>query len=85
VDLLGGRAVKEDHLPEAVLEVDIFADGQLVETAKLSTNWVVRRHEVTWNYDLPEGKHNIILKARNIPEGYRIEAGDLLVYSSSVI
>jgi hypothetical protein len=81
--VVGGRAAKESNLPEAVLEVDVFADGELIETAKLPTQWLVRRHEVTWKYDLPEGKHTITLKAKNIPEGYRIEAGDLLVYSTT--
>jgi len=81
--VVGGRAAKENQLPEAVLELDVFVDGQLFETAKLPTQWLVRRHEVTWKYDLPEGKHTIILKARNIPEGYRVETGDLLVYSTN--
>jgi hypothetical protein len=81
--VVGGRAAKENQLPDAVLELDVYANGELVETAKLPTQWLVRRHEVTWKYDLPEGKHTITLKARNIPEGYRIEAGDLLVYSTN--
>ncbi|MFW5756745.1 MAG: hypothetical protein ACOCWK_09085, partial [Tangfeifania sp.] len=81
--VLGGRAAKEFNLPEAVLELDVFADGELLETAKLPTQWLVRRHEVTWKYDLPEGKHSITLKVRNIPDGYRIETGDLLVYSTN--
>jgi hypothetical protein len=81
--VVGGRAAKEGSLPEAVLELDVFADGQLLETAKLPTQWLVRRHEISWKYDLPEGKHTVTLKARNIPDGYRIEAGDLLVYSTN--
>ena len=79
--VVGGRAAKENQLSDAVLELDILVDGELFETAKLPTQWLVRRHEVTWKYDLPEGKHTITLKARNIPDGYRVEAGDLLVYS----
>jgi hypothetical protein len=78
-----GRAVKEALLPDAVLEVDIFADDRLVETVKMPTQSLIRRLEVAWKYDLPEGKHTISLKARNIPEGYRVDAGDLLVYSTS--
>jgi hypothetical protein len=81
--VVGGRAAKEGNLPEAVLELDVFADGELIETAKLPTQWLVRRHEITWKYDLPEGKHSITLKAKNIQEGYRIETGDLLVYSTT--
>jgi hypothetical protein len=81
--VVGGRAAKDSNLPDVVLEIDVFANGQLIETAKLPVQSLVRRHEITWNYDLPEGKHTIELKARNVPKGYRIEAGDLLVYSSS--
>ncbi len=80
--VLGGRAVKDGHLPDTILEVDVFADGQLLETVKLPTKWLVRRHEITWDYDLPEGSHTIQLKARNIPEGYRVDTGDLIVYST---
>ena len=81
--VVGGRAAKDGNLPEAVLEVDVFADGRLLETAKLPTLSRIRRNEVTWNYDLPEGKHTITLKTRNIPDGYRVETGDLLVYSTN--
>ncbi|MEE4287620.1 MAG: ADP-ribosylglycohydrolase family protein, partial [Mariniphaga sp.] len=62
---------------------DVFIGGELLESTKLPTQWLVRRHEITWNYDLPEGKHTLTLKAKNIPEGYRIETGDLLVYSTN--
>jgi hypothetical protein len=81
--VVGGRAAKDGSLPEAVLEVDVFIGGELLESTKLPTQWLVRRHEITWNYDLPEGKHTLTLKAKNIPEGYRIETGDLLVYSTN--
>ncbi len=79
--VLGGRAVKEGNIADTVLEVDVFADGEFIETAKLPTSFISRRHEITWNYDFPEGKHSITLKARNIPKGYRVDLGDLLVYS----
>jgi hypothetical protein len=78
-----GRATKEANLPDASLELDVFADDKLVETVKMPTAFRERRHEVTWKYDLPEGNHTIRLKAKKIPPGYRIEANDILVYSSS--
>jgi hypothetical protein len=79
--VIGGRAVKEVHLPESVLELDILVDGELIETAKLPTKSLVRRHDITWIYDLSESEHTITIKARNIPEGYRVEMSDLLIYS----
>jgi hypothetical protein len=80
--VISGRAVKERDVPDAVLEVDVYVNGQLMENAKLPTHSLVRRNEVTWNYDLPEGQNSVTLKAQNIPEGYRIEAYDLLIYST---
>ncbi len=80
--VLEGRAVKERNLPDAVVEVEVFVNGTLLEIAKLPTNSRVRRHDVTWNYELEEGKHTILLKAHNIPKGYRIDTGDILIYST---
>ncbi len=81
--VLGGRAAKENHLPDVMLEVDVLVDGQLIETAKLPTQGLIRRNEVAWNYDLPEGMHQITIKAKNIPDGYWVNTGDLLVYSTN--
>lgn len=77
-----GSAQRDGQQPDAVLEVDVFADGQLLETVKMPTSSLVRRHDVAWQYQLSETDHTIILKARNIPEGYRIYAGDAVVYSA---
>lgn len=81
--VISGGAAKEINLPDAVLQVEVFVDGQLIETAKLPTQTLVSRYkDVTWSYDLPEGKHTIIIRALDILEGYRIDAGSLLVYST---
>jgi len=80
--VITGQAAKEDQLPDTTLEVDVFADGQLLETVKMPTNWRIRRLDVAWSCDLPEGAHTITLKARYIPEGYRIETNDVLLYST---
>jgi hypothetical protein len=80
--VVGGRAAKEANLPDVLLEVDVIVDGQVIETVKMPTQSLVRRHEVAWNYDLPEGSHQITLRIKNAPEGYRIDTGDILVYTS---
>ncbi|HCR89766.1 MAG TPA: hypothetical protein DIW50_04750 [Prolixibacteraceae bacterium] len=77
-----GSAHKESQQPDIVLEVDVFADGQLLETVKMPTSSLLRRHDVAWQYDSPEKGHSITLKARNIPEGYRVYAEDAVVYST---
>lgn len=82
--VIGGRAVKEAQLPDSTLEVEVYIDGELFEVAKLPTLSLVRRHEVTWKYDLPEGAHAIRLVPRDLPDGYRVELGDCIVYTTQV-
>lgn len=79
--VIRGRAVREGNMPDAVLEADIYVGDQILESVKLPTQSRIRRHDVAWNYDLPEGQHTITVKVRNVPEGYRIETTDVLVYS----
>ena len=73
--------MKDNNLPDEVLEIEVYVNGNLYEVAKISTDNRVRRNELTWNYDLKEGENNITLKAKEIPGGYRIETQDVLVYT----
>jgi hypothetical protein len=79
--VLSGRAVKNSDRPDSILEIEVYINGNLHEVAKIPTNNRIRRHDLTWNYDLTEGENNITLKAIKIPEGYRIDATDVIVYS----
>ncbi|WP_352422789.1 hypothetical protein [Proteiniphilum sp.] len=47
----------------------------------MPTSSLIRKHEVTWNYDLPEGKHTIQVKVKHIPENYFIHVRDAIMYS----
>lgn len=80
--VINGSSLKMGEQRDTVLEVDVLADGQFIETAKMPTRTLVRRHDITWKYDLPEGKHVILLKARHVPEGYQVYAGDAVLYST---
>lgn len=79
--VIRGRAAREGNMPDAVLEADIYVGDQILETVKLPTQSRIRRHDVAWTYDLQEGEHTVTVKIRNVPEGYRIETTDILVYS----
>ncbi len=88
IDMIGsgfvvtGHASAENGKTEAVLEADLLIDDNFIETIKMPTSFLVRKLEVAWKYDLPEGEHNILLKTKNIPEGYSINIGNLVVYSN---
>ncbi|MEL7588662.1 MAG: ADP-ribosylglycohydrolase family protein [Prolixibacteraceae bacterium] len=80
--VISGSARKEQQLPDITLEADVYADGQFLETVRLPTQTGIRRHDVAWKYDLPEGNHVILLKVRHVPEGYHIYVGDGVLYSA---
>lgn len=81
--VITGHGTKGEQMADAVLEAVVYADGQLLENIKIPTQWLVRRHDIAWNYELPEGKHTISLKIKHVPEGYGINLGDLISYSAN--
>jgi hypothetical protein len=81
--VITGDARKDGQRPDTDLLIDLFINNQFAETIKMPTNSLVRRLEVAWNYDLPEGNHVVRLEARDIPEGYHVQVGDVLLYSNT--
>ncbi len=65
--------------------VEVYLDGELMETAKLPANSHARRHDLTWKYQLPKGKHNIRLKWLNPHPGAVINVSDVVIYSDAPI
>jgi hypothetical protein len=80
--VLTGYAAATSNQKDEVLEADIYIDNNFIETVKMPTSSLIRKHDVAWNYDLSEGEHTITLKTRNIPNGYHINIRDLIVYSN---
>lgn len=80
--VLTGSAVNNNQNNQhAVLEADLYIDNAFIETIKMPTVYYARKYDVAWNYDLLEGKHNIKLITRNIPDHYQINVRDLVIYS----
>lgn len=79
--VLTGYATASKKQKNEVLEADMFIDDKFVETIKMPTLSLIRKHEVAWHYNLPEGNHNIKIKTKNIPQNYSIQIRDIIVYS----
>ncbi len=69
-----------ETLPDRVLELEVYIDGELYETALLPSAFQSRRHELCWKYALNHGPHQLELRWVNPLEGYRIDLWDLLIY-----
>jgi hypothetical protein len=62
------------------LLLDVFIDGELHEQAILPTSNRSRRNELTWKYNLADGRHSVRVIWKNPEEGYGITMADVLVY-----
>lgn len=71
---IGKEAVSKDKV--ALLEV--WVDGKRTETVKLPVNFTTRRHELCWNYELPEGAHQVTVKRVDNEPDVRIRTTDLI-------
>ena len=71
---------KDEHY---VAKVEMYIDGQLVETANLPASFAERRHELFWKYLLPEGKHTATFKWLNPTADASIQMSELLIYTGN--
>ncbi len=79
--IINGTATKKANLPEKVLEATLFIDGKEIETVKLPTDFLTRRLEIFWNYQLLNTKHTIKVVTKNMGNGYDLNVTDYIVYS----
>ena len=81
--VLTGYASFDGNQEDAILELELYINDTLVETIKMPTLSLIRRHDVAWNYDLNEGDHKITLKPKNIPDNYYINVREIITYSNN--
>ncbi|MHA4811135.1 ADP-ribosylglycohydrolase family protein [Flavitalea flava] len=80
--LINGKVHKKNEdSPDKICEAAIFIDGKQVELVRLPTSHIKRKDGLFWNYQLPKGKHQVIIRAVNPEEGYEIDCSDYIVYN----
>jgi len=62
------------------LLLDVFIDGELHEQVVLPTGGHGRRFDLCWKYNLPDGKHEVVLRWANPTPGYHMIIGDIIIY-----
>ncbi|MHA4896030.1 ADP-ribosylglycohydrolase family protein [Pedobacter sp. PWIIR3] len=84
--VLRGSNDKHDPMaPDYSFITKVYVDGKLHETAILSSSFKTRRPELTWKYQLPEGKHRVKLEVTNPDSGYHLRLWDCIIYGNRVI
>lgn len=80
--VLSGGSRNEEGFPEKTIELEVYIDGKLMEVAKLPTENITRKLDITWKFNLVEGKHQVRLKLLNPEKGYNIYLDRAILYSS---
>ncbi len=68
-----------------VFEVEVYVDGEKIETAKLPTNFTHRRFTLFWKYQLPMTKHKVRFKVLNPTNAASIYLEDVVVYGDKPV
>ncbi|MBM3177750.1 MAG: ADP-ribosylglycohydrolase family protein [Bacteroidetes bacterium] len=72
-----------DYKGEFSFQAEMYVDGSLIERVSLPANFRARRHELFWRYNLPDGKHKVILRLLNPDSEFKLRVEDVLVYGST--
>jgi ADP-ribosylglycohydrolase. len=76
-----GDAVKnKKDMADYVFDVTFYINGEEVEKSKLYTNYALRKYELFWKYQLPEGKHTVKMVIHNPHVDYTIYSHEYIVY-----
>jgi hypothetical protein len=76
-----GETAKWESLSQDVFNMEVFVDGKKYEVASLPVAFLNRRHELTWDYSLPFGKHQVKLKLLNEIKGESCKLWDVIIYN----
>jgi len=80
--LKGEARKKNNDAADYVFEMEVYIDGQKVETAKLPVNYTIRRHELCWKYSLPDKKHEVKIRVLNPEDNYEVRTSEYIVYDN---
>lgn len=80
--VLVGSAKKVDKNSVNInIPIEVMIDGKKMSEFNMPTNYLHRKDEVYWIYDLPRGKHNVSIIQTESKEGYYIDIEYALIYS----
>jgi hypothetical protein len=82
--LKGKSAVRSDNKSGENYNhiIDVYLDNKLLETVSLPTDFIKRRNEICWKYNLNKRKHHVKIKLQNPRNGYHVLLYNTLIYDN---
>jgi len=62
--------------------INVYLDDELLETVNLPTDFIKRRNEICWKYNLIKGNHKVRIKLQNPRKGYHILLDKTIIYDN---
>ena len=83
--VIKGEATDGGKPSDYVFNAAVYVDGQLIESPLLPVNYIKRRHELAWKYDLPKGKHKVSLTIKNPSQQEQVRGVEAIIYSDKLV
>jgi ADP-ribosylglycohydrolase len=64
---------------------ELYIDDQLIESPQLPANFITRRYDLCWKYDLVKGKHSVKLKILNPSKEMPFKVWDAIIYTDKPV
>jgi hypothetical protein len=75
----GGQQSTSDY----VAEVEVYLNGELVEVVLFPADFLVRKLDIFWDFELPQGNYTLELKVRNPDKDYFFNLTYVVVYDKT--
>lgn len=72
------QGTNEDY----VLYGDVYIDDKKVEEIRMPYDYIKRKYDVFYTYDLPEGDHKLRIEWKNPHPDFRVQLKDVVTYST---
>lgn len=79
--LVGVARKPSKEATDVDIPLEVYVDGKKIASTIMPTNYLKRKDEVFWIYDLPKGKHKASIVKKETPEGYYVDLTYNLIYS----
>ena len=81
---LAGPSNLKNYGRNHVFQTEMYIDGELVEKVKLPTERNKRRFTPFWKYQLPKGKHKVVIKILNPVDFVDVQLQHAIIYDDKL-
>lgn len=79
------QAGQYEYESDFTYKIEVYVDGQKMETASIPASFTRRRYDLTWKYQLAPGQHTIRLKLLNPDQDATLRLRNLIVFNNKPI